>query len=99
MTTYRFGPFELDPGSGELRRHDDPVKLPPQPLKVLSVLVRRGGEVVPRTEIRDEIWHGDTFVDFDQSLNFCIRQIREALGTTPSLHGTSRRSLDGATGS
>ena len=80
MTTYRFGPFELDVGSGELRRHDDPVKLPPQPLKVLAVLVRRGGEVVTRNEFRDEIWHGDTFVDFDQSLNFCIRQIREALG-------------------
>lgn len=79
-TTYRFGPFCLDAGSGELRRHDDPVKLPPQPFKVLEMLVRRGGEVVTRTEIRDQIWHGDTFVDFDQSLNFCVRQIREALG-------------------
>src|SRR5262245_19304180 len=76
----RFGAFELHPGSGELRRHGDPVKLPPQPFKVLEALVRRGGEVVTREEIRERVWHGDTFVDFDQGLNFCIRQIREALG-------------------
>ena len=78
----RFGAFELHPGSGELRRHGDLVKLPPQPFKVLEVLVRRGGEVVTREEIREHVWHGDTFVDFDQGLNFCIRQIREALGDT-----------------
>ena len=76
----RFGAFELHPGSGELRRHGDRVKLPPQPFKVLEALVRRGGEVVTREEIRERVWHGDTFVDFDQGLNFCIRQIREALG-------------------
>ena len=44
------------------------------------MLVRRGGEVVTREEIRQQVWHGDTYVDFDQGLNFCIRQIREALG-------------------
>jgi DNA-binding winged helix-turn-helix (wHTH) protein/tetratricopeptide (TPR) repeat protein len=76
----RFGAFELHPSSGELRRHGDLVKLPPQPFKVLEALVRRGGEVVTREEIRERVWHGDTFVDFDQGLNFCIRQIREALG-------------------
>jgi len=77
-----FWPFELDLTSGELRRHGDLVKLPPQPFKVLEALVRRGGEVVTREEIRQQVWHGDTFVDFDQGLNFCIRQIREALGDT-----------------
>ena len=76
----RFGAFELHPGSGELRHHGDVVKLPPQPFKVLESLVRRGGEVVTREEIRERVWRGDTFVDFDQGLNFCIRQIREALG-------------------
>jgi DNA-binding winged helix-turn-helix (wHTH) protein len=80
MTLLRFGPFELHLTSGELRRHGDLVKLPPQPLKVLEALVRRGGEVVTREEIRQQVWHSDTFVDFDQGLNFCIRQIREALG-------------------
>ena len=76
----RFGAFELHPGSGELRRRGDRVKLPPQPFKVLEALVRRGGEMVTREEIRERVWQGDTFVDFDQGLNFCIRQIREALG-------------------
>src|SRR6266576_2021239 len=76
----RFGVFELDTAAGELRRQDDRVKLAPQPLKVLELLARRSGEVVTRNEIRDHVWSGDTFVDFEQGLNFCIRQIREALG-------------------
>ena len=80
VSILRFGAFELHPRSGELRLHGDLVKLPPQPFKVLEALVRRGGEVVTREEIRERVWHGDTFVDFDQGLNFCIRQIREALG-------------------
>src|SRR5215831_8430192 len=79
-TILRFAAFELHPSSGELRRHGDLVKLSPQPFKVLEALVRRGGEVVTRDEIRERIWRADTFVDFDQGLNFCIRQIREALG-------------------
>lgn len=78
----RFGPFELHPGPGELRHHGDLVKLAPQPLKVLEILVGRSGHIVTRTEIRDHVWCGDTFVDFEQGLNFCIRQIREALGDT-----------------
>jgi DNA-binding winged helix-turn-helix (wHTH) protein len=76
----RFGPFELDPKAGELRRDAQLVKLAPQPLKVLELLARRSGEVVTRSEIRDHVWCGDTFVDFEQGLNFCIRQVREALG-------------------
>ena len=79
-TILRFAGFELHSRSGELRRRGDLVKLPPQPFKVLEALVRRGGEVVTRDEIRERIWRADTFVDFDQGLNFCIRQIREALG-------------------
>jgi DNA-binding winged helix-turn-helix (wHTH) protein/tetratricopeptide (TPR) repeat protein len=75
----RFGAFELDRRSGELRKDGELVKLPPQPFKVLALLASRSGEVVARNEIREQIWSGDTFVDFDQGLNFCIRQIREAL--------------------
>jgi DNA-binding winged helix-turn-helix (wHTH) protein/tetratricopeptide (TPR) repeat protein len=77
-----FGGFELSPATGELRQRGDLVKLPPQPFKVLELLARRSGDVVTRTEIRDHLWSGDTFVDFEQGLNFCIRQIREALGDT-----------------
>ena len=81
-TVLRFGPFELQIGSGELRHHGDLVKLAPQPLKVLEVLAHRGGQIVTRSEIREQVWSGDTYVDFEQGLNFCIRQIREALGDT-----------------
>lgn len=78
----RFAAFELDPSTGELRQRGDLVKLAAQPLKVLGLLVRRAGEVVTRQEIREHVWTGDTFVDFEQGLNFCIRQVREALGDT-----------------
>ncbi len=76
----RFASFELDPRSGELRKKGDLVPLRPQALRVLTVLAARSGEVVTRDEIRQQIWSEDTFVDFDQGLNFCIRQIRESLG-------------------
>src|SRR6202012_1041782 len=79
-TIFRFDIFELDTGSGELRRNGERIKLPPQPFRVLELLIRRSGEVLSRSEIRESIWRDDTFVDFEQGLNFCIRQIREAVG-------------------
>ena len=51
-------------------------------IRVGHALARRSGQVVTRNEIRDHVWRGDTFVDFEQGLNFCIRQIREVLGDT-----------------
>src|SRR5437899_6238837 len=81
-TILRFDAFELDTGAGEIRRKGDRIKLPPQPLRILEMLVRRSGEIVTRGEIRERIWCDDTFVDFWQGLNFCIGQIREALGDT-----------------
>jgi DNA-binding winged helix-turn-helix (wHTH) protein/tetratricopeptide (TPR) repeat protein len=81
-TIFRFDIFELDTGSGELRKNGDRIRLPPQPFRVLELLVRRSGEVLSRSEIRERIWCDDTFVDFEQGLNFCIRQIREAVGDT-----------------
>jgi DNA-binding winged helix-turn-helix (wHTH) protein/tetratricopeptide (TPR) repeat protein len=82
LSPLHFGGFELNPATGELRQRGDLVKLAPQPFKVLELLTRRSGEVVTRNEIRDHLWSGDTFVDFEQGLNFCIRQIREVLGDT-----------------
>jgi DNA-binding winged helix-turn-helix (wHTH) protein len=76
----RFGPFELDGEGGQLRRHGVPVRLPPQPFKLLLLLVRHPGKVITRDEIRRELWGEETFVDFDQGVNFSVRQIREALG-------------------
>jgi DNA-binding winged helix-turn-helix (wHTH) protein len=76
----RFGPFELDLRSGELRRSGFLVHLQPQPSRVLELLALRPGELVTRDEIQRQLWPAGTFVDFEQSLNFCIRQIRSALG-------------------
>ncbi len=76
----RFENFELDLGSGELRRDGTPLKLQPQPAKLLALLVSRPGEVITRNELAEQVWGSETFVDFEQGLNFAIRQIRTALG-------------------
>lgn len=78
--TFRFGEFELDVDAGELRRNNRRLKLQPQPFKLLLLLVRRAGSLVTRDEIRGELWPEGTFVDFDQAVNFSIKQIRDALG-------------------
>jgi TolB-like protein/DNA-binding winged helix-turn-helix (wHTH) protein/Tfp pilus assembly protein PilF len=75
----RFGVFEMDLRTGELRKLGTLVKLQQQPFRVLALLVRRAGDLVTREEIRDEIWGAETYVDFDQGLNFCIKQVRAAL--------------------
>src|SRR5215831_1822534 len=78
----RFAAFELDSTAGELRQRGDLIKLPPQPFRVLELLVSRSGEVITRDQLRDHVWNEDTVVDFEQGLNFCIRRIREVLGDT-----------------
>jgi DNA-binding winged helix-turn-helix (wHTH) protein/TolB-like protein len=77
-----FGLFVFDPASGALTREGTPVRLQPQPARVLAILVSRAGEVVPREELRQLIWNDGTFVDFERGLNFCIAQIRSALKDT-----------------
>jgi len=79
MRIVTFGPYRLDLDGSELYRSDILVKLQPQPAKLLRLLVERAGELVTRDEIRRTVWGTDTFVDFDQSVNFCVRQIRTAL--------------------
>ena len=76
----RFGPFTFDFRIDELRREGAVVKLSPQPSRVLARLLARPGEVVLREELRDHLWGHDTFVDFERGLNFCILQVRTALG-------------------
>ena len=80
QSSIRFGEFELELRSGELRKDGSPVKLQPQPLKVLALLVANAGRLVTREEIQRAVWDGETFVDFEHGLNFCIKQIRAALG-------------------
>ena len=75
----RFADFEFDCHSGDLRRDGTSLKLQPQPAKVLAVLVRRAGQVITRQELAEQVWGSETFVDFEQGLNYAIRQIRSAL--------------------
>jgi DNA-binding winged helix-turn-helix (wHTH) protein/TolB-like protein len=75
-----FGLFEFDPDAGELTREGRAIRLQPQPARVLALLVERAGEVVSREELRQQVWSDGTFVDFERGLNFCIAQIRGALG-------------------
>src|SRR5690349_13129668 len=76
----RFAPFELDLDARELLRNGRPVRIQPQPLRVLEILVAQAGTLVTREELRKRIWDEATYVEFDQGLNYCIRQIRLALG-------------------
>src|SRR4029077_11219860 len=76
----RFGTFEVDVRAGELRKQGVRIKLQEQPLRVLTILLQRPGEVVTREELRSQNWPADTFVDFDNSLNTSINKLREALG-------------------
>jgi TolB-like protein len=77
---FHFEAFELDVASGELRFGDMRLTLQPQPLKVLSLLVSKSGQIVTREEITRRVWDSGIFVDFDAGLNFCVRQIRRILG-------------------
>jgi DNA-binding winged helix-turn-helix (wHTH) protein/tetratricopeptide (TPR) repeat protein len=75
----RFGGFELDLEAEQVRKAGVLTRLQPQPFKVLAMLVRRAGQIVTREELRHELWGDETFVDFEQGLNYCIRQIRVVL--------------------
>jgi DNA-binding winged helix-turn-helix (wHTH) protein/tetratricopeptide (TPR) repeat protein len=77
---FRFGPFELDPGQGTLSRNGNRVKLQDLPYRLLVMLVECHGEIVTREEVRQHLWEGNTFVEFDNSLGVAIRKVRESLG-------------------
>jgi len=77
---YRFGVFEFDAETQELRRQGAIVHLQSQPARVLACLIENSDRTVTREELRAAIWGNETFVDFERGLNFCISQIRSALG-------------------
>jgi TolB-like protein/Tfp pilus assembly protein PilF len=79
MPLIQFGDFEFDDLTFELRRNGAPARIQQQPARVLAFLLSRAGSLVTRDDIRQAIWGTDTFVDFEQGLNFCIRQIRITL--------------------
>lgn len=72
----RFGDFDVDPHSGELRKHGLRIKLQVQPFQVLQILLEHPGEVITREELQKRIWPADTFVDFDQGLNNAVKKLR-----------------------
>src|SRR5713226_7165336 len=76
----RFGVFEINPRTGELRKQGLKIKLGQQPFKLLLLLLERPGQTRTREELRQELWSADTFVDFEHSLNKAIHVLRQALG-------------------
>jgi cholera toxin transcriptional activator len=81
---YRFGIFEVDSATGELRRNGVRVKLHSQPLQVLFMLLDRPGEMLTREEICRELWPAGTFVDYEHGVNSAVNRLREALGDKAS---------------
>ena len=79
----RFGPYVLDRRTGELRKHSLKIKLSGQPLEVLLYLLERPGDLVTRDELRQRLWAGDVFVDFERSLNSAVKKLRRALNEDP----------------
>ena len=76
----RFGPFEFQPDTGELRKHGLRLKLRGQPIEVLTMLLQHRGEPVTREELQRRLWPADTYVDFEHGLNAAMKRLRAALG-------------------
>src|SRR5690242_6438711 len=77
---FRFGLFEVNPRTGELLKQGRPLRLRGRPFDILVVLLQRGGDLVSRDELRQQLWEADTFVDFDHGLNAAVNRLRETLG-------------------
>ena len=91
MPLLRFGTFEIDSNTGELRKSGLLISLPPQPFRILALLASHPGELMTREDIRRQIWDDGTFVDFEQGLNIAINKIRAALGDNAESPVTSKR--------
>src|ERR1700676_1305563 len=76
---YRFGPFELVPSTGELRKHGVRLKLQDQPVRLLVLLLENAGEVVSREQIQERLWADNVHVDYENAINSAVRKLREVL--------------------
>src|ERR1700742_1694476 len=76
---FRFGPYESHPKTQELLKHGVRLKVRPQPLRLLNLLLEKPGEVLTREEIRQQLWSAETFVDFEHSLNTAVMVLRGVL--------------------
>jgi TolB-like protein/DNA-binding winged helix-turn-helix (wHTH) protein/Flp pilus assembly protein TadD len=79
LVVYRFGLYEVNERTGEIRKDGRSLKLRGRPFDILVCLLRRGGDVVTRDELRQQLWPADTFVDFDHGLNSAMNRLRDAL--------------------
>src|SRR5688500_12584496 len=77
---YRFGVFEVDLASAEVRRDGRQIRVRGMPFDILVSLLERPGELVSRDDLRQRLWSADTFVDFDHGLNAAVNRLRDALG-------------------
>src|SRR6201996_537353 len=80
--TIRFGVFEADLHTGELRKSGNRIKLQDQPFKVLQILLERPGNLVTREELQNRIWPDESYGDFDHAVNVAVGKLRMALGDT-----------------
>ena len=87
---YRFGVFEFDGESKELRKNGRAAALEPQPAKALALLLSRPGDVVTREELRDAVWGKGTHVDFDRGLAYCVRRFALRSATAATIRDLSR---------
>jgi TolB-like protein/DNA-binding winged helix-turn-helix (wHTH) protein/tetratricopeptide (TPR) repeat protein len=76
----RFGEYEANLRSRELRRDGLTVRLPDQSFEILAMLLEQPGALVPREDLRNRLWPAETFVDFDHGLNNAVKRLRDALG-------------------
>ena len=76
----RFGVFEVDLRSAELRKQGVRIRLPGQSFQVLEALLLRPGELVTREELKQKLWPSDSFGDFEHGLNAAVNRVRDALG-------------------
>ena len=76
----RFGIFEADLTAGELRKGGKRIRLQEQPFQILAILLQRPAQIVTREELRNKLWPGDTFVDFEHGVNSAVARLRDALG-------------------
>jgi DNA-binding winged helix-turn-helix (wHTH) protein len=75
----RFGDYQADLETGELRKSGAKVRLSGQPFQILALLLEKPGELITREELRARLWPGEVFVDFDHSVNAAVNKVREAL--------------------
>ena len=94
LRVIRFGVFEFNPQSGDLRKHGLKIKLQPQAFKLLSLLLERSGQIRTRAELQQRLWPTSSFHDFERCLNKSVHMLRQALGDS----ATNPRFIETATG-